>query len=230
MSKKAFLISSIIFLSAMILLGVLFWYEKKITSDTDHVDQSQGTEPTENTAQDPISSIKDLIDGEYQIPSVDTSKWKTYRNDELGFEVKIPQEWNESYSFGYPAANGGAIGFGEYGKMYKVEPMPEGASEENYAILVESYSHDFYSSKDVRDIIEMKKKELPRASLDKLSLQFESPGLFLSSNEQGEVLLWSDSRFFDIKFIPSVRENRRKDNMEEYDVFLGIARTFKPLR
>jgi len=47
----------------------------------------------QNTPQGEIDSVKDLVDGEYTFPPMDTSTWQTYRNEELGFEVKIPKSW-----------------------------------------------------------------------------------------------------------------------------------------
>lgn len=40
-----------------------------------------------------IESVSDLVDGEYIFTPVDTSKWQTYRNNDAGFEVKIPSNW-----------------------------------------------------------------------------------------------------------------------------------------
>ncbi|MFZ1655047.1 MAG: hypothetical protein WBO92_00830 [Candidatus Moraniibacteriota bacterium] len=50
----------------------------------------QAEQPTQTEGTE---GIKDLIDGEYAFTPVDTSDWQTYRNEEVGFEVKIPKDW-----------------------------------------------------------------------------------------------------------------------------------------
>ncbi len=42
---------------------------------------------------DELENVRDLIDGEYAFTPIDTSDWKTYRNEDVGFEVKIPKDW-----------------------------------------------------------------------------------------------------------------------------------------
>ncbi len=40
-----------------------------------------------------IKNIMELVDGEYKFDKVDTSNWKTYRNEDIGIEMKIPSDW-----------------------------------------------------------------------------------------------------------------------------------------
>ncbi len=40
-----------------------------------------------------IKNIMELVDGEYKFNKVDTSNWKTYRNEDIGIEMKIPSDW-----------------------------------------------------------------------------------------------------------------------------------------
>ena len=131
MPKKAIITSSIVFLIVAILTGAfLFWHERKNSSNTDQPDTSNGatqaTRPSEDTTEDEISSIKGLIDGEYQFPPVDTSNWKTYRNDELGFEVKMPKEWEMRNPY---VEKGITVNlwFGQKGKTYEFEGGHEDA-------------------------------------------------------------------------------------------------------
>lgn len=37
--------------------------------------------------------IEKLIDGEATFEKITTDNWKTYRNKEMGFEIKVPQDW-----------------------------------------------------------------------------------------------------------------------------------------
>ena len=40
-----------------------------------------------------VKNIMELVDGEYKFDKVDTSNWKTYRNEDIGIEMKIPGDW-----------------------------------------------------------------------------------------------------------------------------------------
>ncbi len=64
------------------------------TQDTDTL-QSESARPAtpQPAPTDEVASVQDLIDGEYTFTPLDTSDWKTYRNEELGFEVKYPGSW-----------------------------------------------------------------------------------------------------------------------------------------
>lgn len=50
-------------------------------------------EENKNQKEAEIESIKDLIDGDYEFENVDTLNWRTYQNKDMGFEVKIPENW-----------------------------------------------------------------------------------------------------------------------------------------
>ncbi len=82
MNKKAFGIVLIIVVIAVLALlgGGAVYYKSKISSTTD-ISNSDSTKPT--TVPSPIVSQDK------------TAGWKTYRNDQYGFELKHPADWAE---------------------------------------------------------------------------------------------------------------------------------------
>ena len=82
MSKKTLFIF-LAFLLVVTLVTGWFVYRAKVAGNVAHpISEKSISSPPEKhpeTSQD--------------IPSVDTSDWKTYRNEEYGFEVKYPKEW-----------------------------------------------------------------------------------------------------------------------------------------
>ena len=123
-SKKRLYITGIILI---LIAGGWFWYAKQkiavspiegeiktiYTIPGQNVPDNQSPE-TQVSQGNEIDSIKDLIDGEYTFTPVDTSKWQTYRNETMGFEVKIPKDWY------YSDENGGAC-LRKIGKKYQAE-------------------------------------------------------------------------------------------------------------
>lgn len=80
----------------------------------------------QSVAQNEIESIKDLIDGEYVFTPVDTSDWQTYRNEEVGFEVKIPKDW-EMREIHKEEGKSINLWFSQKGKWYEFENGKENA-------------------------------------------------------------------------------------------------------
>lgn len=96
--------------------GILAWQERKPSTQTPssktEAIQKREASTEETGVQNPIpekqaseesktsegdSSLYLPID-HYVEPSKDISTWKTYRNEEFGFEFKYPSEWRVSYS------------------------------------------------------------------------------------------------------------------------------------
>jgi hypothetical protein len=106
--SKRLIVAIIVFIIAIIAIvaGGWFWYvkQKMTVSPIEGEIKTIYTIPGQNMPDDQsvdtsvsqrneLDSIKDLIDGEYTFAPADTSKWQTYRNEEMGFEMKIPKDW-----------------------------------------------------------------------------------------------------------------------------------------
>lgn len=99
--------------AALVLLAIasVFWFiqKRQVVVNQPIVTDPVGEAPIQVDQQkkaDEIESVRDLIDGEYAFTPVDTSDWKTYRNEEYGFEVKYPvsgriEAFPASEQFGY---------------------------------------------------------------------------------------------------------------------------------
>ncbi len=184
----------------------------------------QTTQTTEQSKQSAkaaeIENVKDLIDGDYSFVPVDTSDWQIYRNEEAGFEIKIPKDWRLVDTYKDDSIKGNYLYFGQESTTYSI---PEGGMS-NAAILV--LASDRYNKKamPLRDFLQKRKSGYGERVSSLLVDQTESVML-------GE----TDVRFFEgdnswaISFqLYYDRSNNIHAN--EHDIFLGIIRTFKFLK
>ncbi|MEW6610398.1 MAG: hypothetical protein AB1352_02085 [Patescibacteria group bacterium] len=70
----------------------LMWSIKKPQSPNQLVAENGG-KPTAPESQPQNNGTKPTPTPEVITSDIDTSDWKTYRNEELGFQIKYPNEW-----------------------------------------------------------------------------------------------------------------------------------------
>ena len=201
-------------LVALVLVGVGIFGWK--TENMSHPEQiAQTIEQPEKSEE--IESIQDLIDGEYVFTPIDTSDWQTYRNEEAGFEVRIPKNWRLSRNYKDNDIGGEYFYFGKEGATYSI---PEGG-ESNDAVLIVSSDRFNKKAMPMRDFLQKRKTEYG----EKISSLFidGSNAVMLGKNS---IDFFMDDKAWNINFhLYYDRENNIHIN--EYDIFLGIAQTFK---
>lgn len=91
MSQKGFSSVAIILIVVGVLLagGVTWYWQNKISEQSSQPSITKQL-MTEQTKQQPAAEQQSIAE---QQLSDEIANWKTYRNEEYGFEVKYPQEW-----------------------------------------------------------------------------------------------------------------------------------------
>jgi hypothetical protein len=87
------LIVGILVVFVLAVIGVFGW---KIVSAPQSARMTQNIEQPAETNTDEVESVKNLVDGEYSFVSVDASDWQIYRDEEAGFEIKIPKNFEKT--------------------------------------------------------------------------------------------------------------------------------------
>lgn len=135
-------------------MSVAFWYiQKSFTQEmkSDAIIKNTISQNIVNTPKNEIDTIQDLIDGEYTFEPIDTTNWKTYRNEKMGFEMKVPKNWyvrdlsqsnDERESHYYDGSERFAVCFGEQGKKYNFENGEKDGMCLYYDKNKDEYLHD----------------------------------------------------------------------------------------
>ena len=125
MNRKTLVVAAVSLVLLVVFGGGILWRFHITTQEMMRQAQEtqavqKGAEVQKQAAHSEIESVKDLIDGEYTFSPVDTSTWQTYRNEELGFEVKIPKDW-EMRDIYQDEDKSADIWFSQKGKWYEFE-------------------------------------------------------------------------------------------------------------
>jgi len=79
-------------LTALLVIGGVFWIiQQRPMAVKQPVVQTPAREELTPAKTDEVETVKDLIDGEYTFTPIDTSDWKTYRNDEFRYQLRFPR-------------------------------------------------------------------------------------------------------------------------------------------
>ena len=118
--------------------------DNSVDNNTPQLQQESPQIPDQNKYAD---AVKDLIDAK-QIFNVnlDTSNWQTYRNEKMGFEIRIPKDWYVNDS-----SESGGVCFGKKGVNYYYEE----AKEDPICLLIENNNG---SPSEFRDALKRDRK------------------------------------------------------------------------
>ncbi len=118
MSKRNLIIGIVVLVA--LVGGVVLWNQKSNQRNTKQqtkkevAEQTQEQKTTEKQeiTKGQTNNQNQTVDGELKPEEkIDTSNWKTYRNEKLGFEVKYPKEWKYEFKKN------------NYGKVLIVRPI-----------------------------------------------------------------------------------------------------------
>jgi hypothetical protein len=143
--KKIIIITSVLVVTASV-VGVSYVFLRKSQNNLTPIAQQRQEKETGKVRRE-----KEQVAIIPEKPEIDTSDWKTYRNEKYGFEVKLPSNWMEQKIFSEIDPLKGSVVFMEeniFGEIVsslengvaffisptgpsKPIPIPEGADEVN---------------------------------------------------------------------------------------------------
>jgi len=106
MKKSTIILIILVFIVLGVVLGFLIWSKELANNGQPNINQpavnqliTNNPEPTATTTEPEIITS-----------DVDTSEWKTYRNEEYGFEVKYPAKYDDAKNYSVWIASNKEIG------------------------------------------------------------------------------------------------------------------------
>lgn len=144
-SQKRLLLAALMIIVAISLAGWGIWLWSLRTLTNGNTNAANANISNINaTLNDNVNSQPLNINSQ----PIDTSDWQTYRNEELGFEVKIPPSWGEyKITFKKTANNLGLVAFAE--KAERVDINTNGKAFFDYTVLAITLVSDEWWKKEL---------------------------------------------------------------------------------
>lgn len=95
MHKFVFFKGSIFGLVGILIIAVLGYAGWKIWFEAREVETGQEQLASKDNSSEPLPSK------ELSAPEIDTSRWKTYRDEKYGFQIKLPEDWTAELAQDY---------------------------------------------------------------------------------------------------------------------------------
>jgi len=144
-------------------------------------DDNQNGEDDEIITDSP--DLEDDVANDNNISEIDISDWETYQNEEFGFEVKYPEDWNvsvEEYEPRWHETVLGRIVISGSAKDYFYAPLSITIRSNEEELSIKEWFQRNYSKDDSSKLQEVKFNEIEGMRFSKRS---NSIGSFYFSNE-----------------------------------------------
>jgi len=89
-------------LASVVLAGGFYLWSQKKTNSTQTGEKKVVVDDSQKQNQQEQNQQQNKNNSSSTEEQIDTSNWKTYRNEELGFEIKYPKDWKIKETTCYP--------------------------------------------------------------------------------------------------------------------------------